>query len=89
MTLPAQIHQEPRLQLSNDEESLEERQHGSPAPDELILQQLGTAVLLCWSELPIKVQERILEQSKDMMGFKPIVGTRKQIIELLMRHSTK
>jgi hypothetical protein len=60
-----------------------------PAPDELVLQQLGTAVLLCWPELPINVQERILEQSKDMVGFKPIVGARKQIIELLMRHNTK
>jgi hypothetical protein len=68
---------------------LEERQHGSPAPDELILQQLGTAVLLCWSELPIKVQERILEQSGDMIGYTPIVGARKQIIELLMRHQRK
>jgi hypothetical protein len=67
----------------------EEPEYGCPAPDELVLQQLGTAVLLCWSELPIKVRERILEQSKDMIGFKPIVGARKQIIELLMRHSAK
>jgi hypothetical protein len=35
-----------------------------PAPDELILQQLVTAVLLCWSEIPVKVRETILEQSK-------------------------
>ena len=63
MNFPAQIHQERRIQLSDVGKILEERQHGSPAPDELILQQLGTAVLLCWSELPIKVQERILEQS--------------------------
>jgi hypothetical protein len=60
-----------------------------PASDELILQQLGTAVLLCWSELPIKAQERILEQSKDMMGFTPIVDARKQIVGLLMRHQRK
>lgn len=70
MTFPAQIPEE----------------HDSPAPDELILQQLGTAVLLCWPELPIKVQERILEQSGDMIGYTPIVGVRKQIIGLLMRH---
>jgi hypothetical protein len=38
MTLPAQIPEG----------------EGAPAPDELILQQLGTAVLLCWPELPIK-----------------------------------
>jgi hypothetical protein len=68
---------------------MKEPENDCPAPDELILQQLGTAVLLCWSELPIKVQERILEQSKDMIGFKPIVGARKQIIELLMRHNAK
>jgi len=85
MTLPAQIRETRRLQLS-DERTLEEREHDCPAPDELILQQLGTAVLLCWPELPIKAQERILEQSKDMIGFTPIVGARKQIIELLMRH---
>jgi hypothetical protein len=75
MTLPAQI-----LERQMREKS------GSPVPDELILQQLGTAVLLCWPELPIKAQERILEQSKDMVGFRPIVDTRKQIVGLLMRH---
>jgi hypothetical protein len=57
-----------------------------PAPDELILQQLGTAVLLCWSEIPIKVQETILAQSKDMMGFAPVADARKQIVGLLLRH---
>jgi hypothetical protein len=57
-----------------------------PAPDELILQQLGTAVLLCWSEIPIKVQETILEQSKDIMGFTPVVNARAQIVGLLLRH---
>ena len=78
MTLPAQI-----LERQMREKS------GSPAPDELILQQLGTAVLLCWPELPIKAQERILEQSKDMMGFTPIVDARRQIVGLLMRHERK
>jgi hypothetical protein len=57
-----------------------------PASDELILQQLGTAVLLCWTELPIKVQETILEQSKDMMGFAPVADTYRQIVGLLLRH---
>jgi hypothetical protein len=86
MTFPAQIHEGRRLQLSDDEKTSEERKYGSLAPDQWILQQLGTAVLLCWPELPIKVQERILEQSGDMCGYTPIVGARKQIIELLMRH---
>jgi hypothetical protein len=57
-----------------------------PVPDELILQQLGTAVLLCWSEIPIKAQETILAQSKDMMGFAPVADARKQIVGLLLRH---
>jgi hypothetical protein len=57
-----------------------------PAPDELILQQLGTAVLLCWSKIPIKVQETILEQSRDMIGFAPVDNARKLIIGLLLRH---
>ena len=78
MTLPAQILERQMPEISD-----------CPAPDELILQQLGTAVLLCWPELPIKAQERILDQSKDMMGFTPIVDARKQIVGLLMRHERK
>lgn len=58
----------------------------SPAPDELILQRLGAAVLLCWAELPIKAQETILEQSKDIIGFAPVADARKQIVGLLLRH---
>jgi hypothetical protein len=86
MTLPSQILERRSLQISDHEMKLEQCEHGCPAPDELILQQLGTAVLLCWPELPIKAQERILEQSKDMIGFAPIVGARNQIVGLLMRH---
>jgi hypothetical protein len=81
MTVPAQTRP---LQVSDDEMTLEER-----ASDELILQQLGAAVLLCWPELPIKAQERILEQSKDMIGFTPIEGACKQIIGLLMRRHAR
>jgi hypothetical protein len=58
------------------------------APDELILQQLGTAVLLCWRDLSVKAQETILEQSWDMMGFAPVVDARKQIVGLLSRHAS-
>jgi hypothetical protein len=57
----------------------------SPA-DSLIFQHLGTAVMLCWTELPLKAQEQILNQANDMIGVAPVRGIRDRIIGLLLRH---
>ncbi len=53
--------------------------------DEAILTNLGSAVLLCWDELPFKAQTRILAQANDMIGLAPVPDIRSQIVELLLR----
>ena len=55
------------------------------APDELILQQLGAAVLLCWETLPLSIQKTILDQTDDVIGLQPVPGIRSEIVELLTR----
>ena len=55
-------------------------------PDELILQNLGAAAMLCWAELPLKAQSQILDQANDMIGLTHIPGIRGQIVGLLVRH---
>lgn len=54
--------------------------------DELILTHLGSAVLLCWNELPFETQARILDQADDIIGLRPIPDARRRIVELLLRH---
>jgi hypothetical protein len=54
-------------------------------PDELILQHLGAAVMLCWSRLPLGPREQILNQAGDVLGLAP--ASREDIIKLLLRHS--
>lgn len=53
--------------------------------DEVILTQLGSAVLLCWNELPLAAQTKILDQADDMIGLAPIPGVRDRIIGPLLR----
>jgi hypothetical protein len=55
--------------------------------NELILTHLGSAVLLCWDELPFKVQARILAQADDIIGLAPIPDIRSRIVDLLLRRS--
>ena len=55
--------------------------------DEEILTQLGSAVLLCWDELPATAQLKILDQANDMIGIKPIPDIRSRIVDLLLRRS--
>jgi hypothetical protein len=56
-------------------------------PDEIILQQLGAAVLLCWRDLPLSAQRTILNQTDDMIGLKPVAAIRSEIMALLSRHA--
>jgi hypothetical protein len=55
------------------------------APDELILQQLGAAVLLCWGQLPLSTQKTILHQTDDVIGLQPVAGIRQEIADMLSR----
>lgn len=55
------------------------------APDELIFQQLGAAVTLCWVRLPLGVREQILNQTGDTVGFAPV--SRENVVKLLLRHT--
>ena len=57
----------------------------SKLSDEVILTHLGSAVLLCWDELPLTAQTRILAQADDMIGLAPIPDIRSRIVELLLR----
>jgi hypothetical protein len=59
---------------------------GRPS-DELILQHLGTAVMLCWAQLPFAARDRILRQADDVIGFAPIPQIRNEIVKLLLRHA--
>jgi hypothetical protein len=56
-------------------------------PDEAIIQQLGTAVLLCWQELAHAAQEKILAQAEDMIALVPMPDARDRIIGLLLRRA--
>ena len=57
-----------------------------PTDDEL-LQHLGAAVLLCWNELSFSSQLKILAQTNDVIGTKPIPEARNEIVKLLLRHT--
>jgi hypothetical protein len=47
----------------------------------------GAAVLLCWNELSFSSQLKILAQTNDVIGTKPIPEARNEIVKLLLRHT--
>lgn len=55
--------------------------------DEMILTHLGSAVLLCWDELPFDAQTRILAQTNDIIGLVPVPDIHSRIVDLLLRRS--
>jgi len=57
-----------------------------PPGDPLIFEHLGIAVMLCWTDLPFKVRDQILNQTNDMGGVVPIPRIRDRIVGLLLRH---
>lgn len=62
--------------------------HLSDRPsDELIFQQLGAAVVLCWSQLPPGAKDQVLRQVDDVIGLAPIPQIRNEIAKLLLRHA--
>ena len=55
--------------------------------DAEIIQQLGAAVLLCWHELSVMSQGKILAQAHDLIGVMPMSNARDQIVGLLLRRA--
>jgi hypothetical protein len=55
--------------------------------DEMILQHLGAAVMLCWAQLPLGARDQILRQADDVGGLAPIPQIRNEIVKLLLRHA--
>ena len=53
--------------------------------DQLMMQYLGASVLLCWHELPRRMQELILDQANDAVGIVPAPMIRDQIASFLVR----
>lgn len=62
-------------------------QHRPPLSDELVLQQLGAAAMLCWRQLPEQAQAMILNQANDIIGTTPIPYVRTEIVRLLRRRN--
>lgn len=58
-----------------------------PLSDELVLQQLGAAAMLCWEQLPQQAQTTILNQANDIIGITPIPYVRTEIERLLRRRN--
>ncbi len=59
----------------------------SPPSDDELLRHLGAAVLLCWGELSFASQVKILAQTNEVIGTRPIAGARNEIVKLLLRHT--
>ena len=66
------------------------RWQGMPRPpptDAELLQHSGASVLLCWDELSLQDQVKLLVQANDVIGTPPIRGARNAIVKLLLRHT--
>jgi len=48
---------------------------------------IWAAVLLCWNELSFFLQLKILPQTNDVIGTKPVPEARNEIVKLLLRHT--
>ena len=57
--------------------------------DEQVLRHLGAAVVLCWHELPLSAQAKILAQSNDVIGVTPMPGIRDEIVKLMLRRAPR
>jgi hypothetical protein len=55
--------------------------------DELVLQHLGAAVMLSWSQLPLSARDQILRQADDVIGLTPVPRVRNEIVRLMLRHA--
>jgi hypothetical protein len=68
--------------------SIEFQKPDSPVPltKPMVFQYLGMATMLCWTELPFKARDQILNQANDIVGVRPALRLRDEIEGLLLRH---
>ena len=59
----------------------------APPTDAELLQHFGASVLLCWDELSLQDQVKLLAQANDVIGTLPMRGARNAIVKLLLRHT--
>jgi hypothetical protein len=52
----------------------------------VLFQYLGMATMLCWTELPFKARDQILNQTNDIVGVRPALRLRDEVEGLLLRH---
>jgi hypothetical protein len=62
---------------------------GEQSPDDIIIHQLGAAVLLCWHKLPYSARGQILTQAEDMIGIPHVPGIRDKIRRLALRRAPR
>ena len=62
---------------------------GEQSPDDILIYQLGAAVLLCWHELPLPVQGQILTQAEDMIGIPHVPEIREKITKLALSRAPR
>jgi hypothetical protein len=55
--------------------------------DEMVLQHLGAAVMLCWAQLPLGARDQILRQADDVIGLAPVPQVRNEIVKLMLRRA--
>lgn len=58
-----------------------------PPNDDLIMQQLGAAVVLCWHRLPFMVREQVLSQAEDMIPH--MADIRDEVQKLVLRRAPR
>jgi hypothetical protein len=54
--------------------------------DELTLQYLGAATLVCWRDLPLNARDQLLRQSSTITGLKKTTGVQESVMAILRRH---
>jgi len=52
-----------------------------------LLQPPAASVLLCWSEQPLQAQVKILAQTSDVVGTRPITDALNETIRFPLRHT--
>jgi hypothetical protein len=55
--------------------------------DQMMIQYLDASVLLCWNELPRRMQQLILDQANDAVGIVEVPQVREQIAFFLARRA--
>jgi hypothetical protein len=82
----SQDHSQENLNDGSEQKPEDGSASAGPTDDEL-LQHLGAAVRRCWNDLSFPDQVKILAQTNDVIGKRPIAEARNEIVKLLLRHT--